>query len=59
MRRILLIDDEINVLHALQRALRGCLPVDQLQIEIFTDPEQALLRCGETDFDVAVADYRR
>lgn len=58
MRRVLLLDDEINVLHALQRALRGCLSDEELQVESFTDPELALLRCGEVDFDVAVADYR-
>jgi DNA-binding NtrC family response regulator len=58
MRRILLLDDEINVLHALSRQLRNCFAGIDVQIEIFTDPEQALLRSGETTFDVVVSDYR-
>lgn len=58
MRRILLLDDEINVLHALQRALRQCFHAEDLRVEIFTDPEQALLRSAEVDFDVVVSDYR-
>lgn len=57
MRRLLLLDDEINVLTALQRALRQCLGSD-LKIETFTDPEQALLRSAEVPFDVVVSDYR-
>lgn len=58
MRRILLLDDEVNVLHALNRLLRNCFADIDLQIEIFTDPEQALLRSGETIFDVVISDYR-
>lgn len=58
MRRILLLDDEINVLQALQRALRQCLAGVDLKIETFTDPEQALLRSAEVPFDVMVSDYR-
>lgn len=58
MRRILLLDDEINVLQALQRTLRQCFPAADLRIEAFTDPELALLRSAEAAFDVAVSDYR-
>lgn len=58
MRRVLLLDDEANVLNALQRALRQCFPAHELQLECFTDPERALLRSGEVQFDVVVADYR-
>jgi DNA-binding NtrC family response regulator len=58
MKRILLLDDEINVLNALQRTLRQCFPGDELRIESFTDPEQALLRSGEIPFDVVISDYR-
>ena len=58
MRRLLLLDDEINVLHALQRTLRQCFPAEDLRIEIFTEPEQALLRSGEVPFDIVVSDYR-
>lgn len=58
MRQILLLDDEANVLNALQRTLRQCFPADDLRIETFTDPEQALLRSGEIEFDLIVSDYR-
>lgn len=58
MRRLLLLDDEPNVLQALQRALRQCFPAGELTVETFTDPERALLRCGEAGFDVVVSDCR-
>lgn len=58
MRRLLLLDDEINVVQALQRELRQSLANEELVIETFTDPEQALLRSGEIAFDVVVSDYR-
>lgn len=58
MRRLLLLDDEIHVLQALQRTLRQSFAAEDLKIETFTDPEQALLRSGEVEFDVVVSDYR-
>lgn len=58
MRRILLLDDEVNVLNALQRALRQCFPDNDVRIETFADPETALLCCAETVFDIAISDYR-
>lgn len=58
MRRLLLLDDEINVVQALQRELRQSLTNEELVIETFTDPEQALLRSGEIAFDVVVSDCR-
>lgn len=58
MRRILLLDDEPAVLAALRRALRSGLPPGTLDIETFDDPEAALLRAGEQDFDIVVCDYR-
>lgn len=57
MRRFLLLDDEINVLYALKRALRACLSEKHMSVEIFTEPEQALLRSGEVAFDVVISDY--
>ncbi|HJW57601.1 MAG TPA: response regulator [Burkholderiaceae bacterium] len=54
----MLLDDEPNVLNALQRTLRQCFFSEGLRIELFTDPEQALLRSGEIAFDVIVSDYR-
>lgn len=58
MRRILLLDDEIGVLRALQRELRQCFSPDEVEIELFMNAEQALLRSGEADFDVVISDYR-
>lgn len=58
MKRLLLVDDEPNVLHALQRMLRQCVFAQPLRIETFTDPLQALARAHEVEFDVAVSDYQ-
>ena len=58
MRRILLVDDEVNVLNALVRAMRQHVQIDDLRIETFTDPFDALTRCGETSFDVVISDFR-
>ncbi|MGZ5790150.1 MAG: response regulator [Burkholderiaceae bacterium] len=58
MRRILLVDDEINVLRALQRALRQSAFDEKLQIEIHTDTQQALARSSEVAFDIVISDYR-
>jgi two-component system, probable response regulator PhcQ len=58
MRRVLLLDDEVNVLNALVRTLRQCFTAEDLRIETFTEPEQALLRCAEVSFDVVMSDYR-
>jgi two-component system probable response regulator PhcQ len=58
MRRILLVDDEINVLNALVRAMRQHLQIEDLRIETFTDPFDALTRCGEVSFDVVISDFR-
>jgi two-component system probable response regulator PhcQ len=56
MRRILLVDDEINVLHALVRAMRLHLKIPELYIESFTDPFDALTRCGDVNFDIVISD---
>lgn len=53
MYRILLVDDEQNVLNALRRELE-----DGYEIETFSNPENALQRCHETQFDLVVADYK-
>jgi DNA-binding NtrC family response regulator len=58
MRRFLLVDDEINVLNALQRALRQRMGTEDLKIEIHTDPVEALQRVGETAFDLVISDNR-
>jgi two-component system probable response regulator PhcQ len=58
MRRVLMLDDEINVLHALQRSLRQCLFATELRVEIFSCARKALARAEVTDFDIVIADYQ-
>jgi two-component system probable response regulator PhcQ len=58
MRRILLADDEPSVLHALQRSLRQNLRIDDLAIETFTNPFDALTRCCACEFDLVISDQR-
>jgi two-component system, probable response regulator PhcQ len=58
MRRFLIVDDELPVLHALQRTLRQHAPEKDVDVEIFTEPDEALVRCGEVDFDLVFSDYR-
>lgn len=62
MYRILLVDDEPNILNALRRSIRT-LDVQQIDdeapvFELFTSPEEALRRCEEQDFDLVISDYR-
>lgn len=58
MRRILILDDEAAVLSALRRTLRSAFPQGVMEIETFDEPEAALLRIGEQDFDIVISDYR-
>ena len=44
MRRILILDDEPSVLAALRRTLRAAFPPDDVVIEVFDEPEAAVLR---------------
>lgn len=53
MSRILLVDDEQNILNALQRLLRK----DGYKIETCTDATEALKRAREIEFDAVIADY--
>jgi len=55
MYRLLLLDDEPNVLAALKRELH--FP-DLYEIEVFTSPVPALERADEAEFAVAIVDYR-
>ena len=57
MRRILLVDDDIQVLKALQRALLLQLRDDPPGIEYCTDPFAALERICQCDFDLVICDY--
>ncbi|HTZ00007.1 MAG TPA: response regulator [Rhodocyclaceae bacterium] len=63
MSRIMLVDDEENILKALRRLLTitPCTyhgVTYKLQIEIFSSPEAALERAREAAFDLFVVDYR-
>ena len=58
MRRILILDDEPSVLNALRRTLRAAFPQAEVVIEAFDEPEAAVHRAGEQDFDVVISDYR-
>jgi len=58
MRRILILDDEPAVLNALRRTLRSAFPKESVLIETFDDPETAVLRAGDQDFDVVISDFR-
>ncbi|MEI7843781.1 MAG: response regulator [Gallionellaceae bacterium] len=53
MKKILLVDDEKNVLSALQRELRS-----HFEIEAFDNPVTALERCRDQQFDLVIADYK-
>jgi DNA-binding NtrC family response regulator len=58
MRRILILDDETAVLNALRRTLRSAFPMETVVIETFDEPETAVHRAGEQEFDVVISDYR-
>lgn len=57
-RRLLLLDDEPNVIRALLRALRQCFPAGSLVIEAFTEPRLAVERLDEVAFAAIVSDYQ-
>lgn len=57
MKRLLLVDDEANILQALRRILARAFR-DEVRIESFDDPRAALARAGETAFDVVISDFR-
>lgn len=58
MKRLLLVDDEINLLHALKRLLNRSLAGKDYVVEVFDDPEAALQRATQVNFDVVVSDFR-
>jgi two-component system probable response regulator PhcQ len=62
MRRIMLVDDEPNILNALRRTL-GTQVTDghdvfEIHVEIFDRPEAALERAHDAKFDLVMTDYR-
>jgi two-component system, probable response regulator PhcQ len=52
--RIMVVDDEPNVLKALKRDLRGL----ELDVEYYSEVASALRRCESAVFDVVMADFR-
>ncbi|MFT5588889.1 MAG: two-component system probable response regulator PhcQ [Bradyrhizobium sp.] len=57
MRRLLLLDDDPLILHALQRTLRQCKFDVELRIEVFAEAAEALTRAREIDIDLVISDY--
>ena len=58
MKRLLVVDDEEPVLHALRRLLQRHFKPQQLVVELCSDPLHALHRLQEARFDVIISDYR-
>lgn len=61
MVRIMLVDDEPNVLKSLRRAIHAMSPETldpERVIEMFDDPELALERARECEFDLVISDWR-
>jgi two-component system probable response regulator PhcQ len=57
MLRILLLDDEKNVLAALKRSLRQIYSEQELDIETFTDAKAAIQRFASINFNFVMSDY--
>lgn len=55
MYRLMLIDDDSNILAALKRMLRR---QKDWRIDVFSDPRDALDRAREDDFDLFLSDYK-
>ena len=58
MKRLLIVDDEAPVLHALRRLLQRHFEPPQLGVELCADPLHALRRLQQAHFDVIISDYR-
>lgn len=58
-RRILVVDDEEGIVHAVRRELQTPpLGRYSYEIETFTDPLEALKRAEEQEFELVISDYR-
>lgn len=61
MPRIMLVDDERNVLSSLRRTIHA-MPADSFDgpviVETFEQPELALARAVECEFDLVISDWR-
>lgn len=61
MIRVILVDDEPNILSSLRRALHAMPPEafgEPLSLETFTNPLVALERARTQPFDLVISDYR-
>ena len=59
MYRLLIVDDEENILRALRRTLSvNDGSAHQFDVEIFSSPAAALHRADEVKFDLVLSDYR-
>lgn len=58
MKRLLVVDDEFPILHALRRLLQLHFKPQALDVELCTDPLSALQRLQQARFDVIISDYR-
>ena len=59
MYRLMLVDDEENILRALRRTLMvNDGSAYQFNVEIFSSPKAALHRADEIKFDLVLSDYR-
>lgn len=57
MTKILLVDDDPNILSALQREIRLCLRDPGVHTETCTNPIDALHRICVCDFDLVISDF--
>jgi DNA-binding NtrC family response regulator len=53
----MLVDDEKNVLLALQRSMRKICQEEQLRLELHTSAKEAFKRLGEESFHMVISDY--
>ena len=59
MYKIMLVDDDENILKALRRALTSIeLHPGELMVESFSSPIKALRRAQAENFDIVISDYR-
>lgn len=54
MPRIMIVDDEQNILHAVKRALAD----ESYTLEMFTSAAEGLMRAAAAPFDLVISDYR-
>jgi len=60
-QRIMIVDDEINILNAMKRLISYSLRIhgdETVAVEVFSDPDQALKRLQEVHFGVIISDYK-